>query len=147
MKVAFYKGRKRIFNRLVSWWTRSPYSHVELILDNGLSVSSSFMDGGVRYKRIVFDPDLWDIIEIHAETPDIAAKINARYGDAYDWRGLIGFVIRPIKDDRNKMFCSEFLMHLIGYDETWRFDPGTTYPVIKKHSDELMRLRAEGAIQ
>lgn len=31
-KVAFYKGRHRLFDRLVQWWTRGPYSHCELLL-------------------------------------------------------------------------------------------------------------------
>lgn len=132
MKVAFYKGRKRVFNRLVSWWTRGPYSHCELVLDNGVSVSSSFMDGGVRYKHIDFAPDLWDFIEVGPEYPAIKDRIYAKCGRKYDWRGLIGFVFRRAGEDRGKEFCSEFVMDLLWYSEPWRFDPNTAYVVLDR---------------
>lgn len=64
MKIAFYKatrpGLQGIFNVLVRWWTRGPYSHTELVLEerHGLSLcgSSSFIDGGVRLKWIKLKP-------------------------------------------------------------------------------------------
>ena len=134
MRVAFYKGRKRIFNRLVAWWTRGPYSHCELVLDDGSAVSSSFMDGGVRYKHIDFAPDLWDFVEIGPEYPAIRERIYVKYGRGYDWRGLIGFVFRRVADHREKEFCSEFVMSVIGYDEAWRFDPNTAKSALEhKH--------------
>ena len=44
-KAAFYKGTHPgvagIYNRLVRWWTRSPYSHVELIFFDGGSGADS----------------------------------------------------------------------------------------------------------
>ena len=107
MKIAFYKGRKRIFNRLVSWWTRGPYSHCELVLDDGVSISSSFMDNGMRYKRIDFNPDHWDFIDIGPETPIIRERIKGILGYKYDFIGLIGFVFRRIADDKKKMFSSK----------------------------------------
>ena len=59
VKIAMYKGRKRVFNRLVSWWTRGPYSHTELVID-GVCYSSSFLDKGVRKKAIELDPENTD---------------------------------------------------------------------------------------
>lgn len=134
MKIAFYKGRKRIFNRLVSWWTRGPYSHCELVLDDGLSVSASFMDGGMRYKRIEFNPDHWDFIEIGAETPVIRERITKLLTPKprkYDILGLAGFVFRRISDDKDKMFCSESTLFMIGVYDPWRFDPNTLYAMAK----------------
>ena len=55
MIIAFYRGRARLFNRLVCWWLRGPYSHCEALIDplpdgRWLCASSSYMDGGVRLK-------------------------------------------------------------------------------------------------
>lgn len=133
MRVAFYKGKKRVFNRLVSWWTRGPYSHTELVFSDGLSVSSSFMDGGVRYKRIQFNDINWDFVELgnRFDESQIRLRVDGFLGVKYDWLGLIGFVVRRIADDRGKMFCSEFVMTLLGYPEAWRFDPNTAFNVLK----------------
>lgn len=69
MKAAFYKGRKRLFNRLTAWWLRGPYSHCELIVGTDLQgrsicASSSFMDGGVRIKAMHLDVEHWDLVEV-----------------------------------------------------------------------------------
>ena len=47
VQLALYKGRGTLFNALIRWWTRSPYSHCELVI-NGTCYSSSIRDGGVR---------------------------------------------------------------------------------------------------
>ena len=57
MQVAFYKGKKRLFNRLTAWWLRGLYSHCELVLGyeadgRAICVASSFLDGGVRQKGL-----------------------------------------------------------------------------------------------
>ena len=68
MKAAFYKetrpGLPGIYNRLVRWWTKSPYSHVELVVSTGRAWSSSFEDGGVRSKLIDLDPAKWDLVDL-----------------------------------------------------------------------------------
>jgi len=129
MRVAFYKGRKRLFNRLVSWWTLGPYSHVELVFENGESVSSSFMDGGVRYKRIQFNSANWDFINIEGkfDEREIRLRVDDFLDTKYDWLGLIGFVVRRVQQDRKKMFCSEFVLTLLNYNDPWRFEPNTAY--------------------
>jgi len=133
MKAAFYKGRGRVFNRLTSWWTRGPYSHMELVLDDGISISSSFMDGGVRFKRIDYSNVAnWDFIELGPEPDGIRAAIDPTLDSEYDIRGLLGFVLRRIGDDRHKLFCSEACMQYLGYDETWRFCPNTAAAILRK---------------
>ena len=34
ISVAFYKGKGNWKNRVIRWWTKSPYSHAELVLDD-----------------------------------------------------------------------------------------------------------------
>ena len=130
MKIASYKGRKRLFNRVVSWWMNGPYSHSELILDDGICISSSFMDSGVRYKRIVFNPDHWDFVEIGPETPIIReriAKLLMPKPRKFDLLGLAGFVVRPISGDNDQIYCSEAVLTILGLVDPWRFDPNALH--------------------
>lgn len=129
MRVAFYKGRTRIFNRVVLWFLRGPYSHCELVLDtrpNGASVcaSSSFMDGGVRIKHIDLHPDRWDLVEV-PDTPTAWDWLRAREEEKYDLLGLFGFVWRRQTGEQNKWFCSEACAAMLGFPDPWRFDPMT----------------------
>ena len=39
--LALYKGRGTLFNRLIRLWTRSKYSHCELVLSDGRWLSAS----------------------------------------------------------------------------------------------------------
>lgn len=131
MQIAFYKGRKRLFNRLTAWWTNGPYSHCELVVD-GLCWSSSFMDGGVRGKRIELNPDHWDLIEVDADVAAAIAWFEARIGDDYDTLGLFGFLWRPWRDDTNRWFCSEALAAALGFSDPWRFCPNTLYAALSR---------------
>ena len=141
MKAAMYKGRTRLFNRLTSIWTRGPYSHMELVLDSGSSFSSSFRDDGVRKKDIDYTlhPENWGFIDIGPESdyPGLHERMNSIMGKKYDVRGLFGFVIRPVSDSRNKLFCSEAVMHVLGYPDAWRFDPNTASAVLSFAAQRL----------
>lgn len=130
MRAAFYKGTRPgvagFYNRLVRWWTRSPYSHVELIVSSGRSWSASFEDSGVRSKPIDFDPSHWDFVELPAELEASAeAWFKAHRGGKYDILGNVRFVIGPIRDGKKRWFCSEAVAAALGLPNPWRYDPGT----------------------
>lgn len=135
MQVAFYKGKTRLFNRLVCWWLRGDYSHCELILDNkdGMSncASSSYMDGGVRTKWIALDPAHWDVVEVQGSRKAALQWLLWHEEDRYDILGLLGFVWRRAYGDQQKWFCSEAVAAMLGFDEPWRFDPMALYAVLK----------------
>jgi hypothetical protein len=128
MIIAFYKsthtGLPGIYNRLVRWWTKGIYSHCELLFSDGICASSSYMDGGVRFKQIDLDITKWDFVRV----PD-HLEVNARLwfkmhqGDRYDLLGNLHFVIGAVSDDKNKWFCSEAVASALGIKEAWRFSP------------------------
>jgi len=135
MKVAFYKGTHTglpgVYNRLVRWWTRSPYSHAELVFDDGQAASSSAMDGGVRFKAIDFDPALWDFVPVPAGVAPAARDWFAQHdGQAYDLLGNLHFVISAVGDDKRKWFCSEAVAAALGMPDPERFDPGTLHAAL-----------------
>jgi len=130
MQVAFYKstrpGIAGIYNRLVAWWSKSRYSHVELIVSTGRAWSASFEDGGVRSKLIDFDPEKWDLVDVpvHLE-PAAVDWFTAHRGEKYDLRGNLQFVIAAAGHSEKRWFCSEAVAAALGIPDPWRYDPGT----------------------
>jgi hypothetical protein len=136
MKVAFYKGTRSgiaaIYSIGVRLWTQSKYSHCELIFSDGMAASSSFSDGGVRFKMIDFDSEKWDIFEM----PDHLEE-NARQwfidheGLKYDLLGNVRFIIGLVRNSNNRWFCSEAMGAALGLMDSWRFSPGDLFSIMK----------------
>ena len=130
LKVAFYKGTRPgiagVYNRLVRWWTKSAYSHAELVLSSGRAWSASFEDGGVRSKLIDFDPKKWDLIDVpaHLEAGAVA-WFTAHRGAKYDLLGNLQFVLAAFPHSQERWFCSEAVAAALGIPDPWRYDPGT----------------------
>lgn len=142
MIAAFYRSTPRgwagLYNRLVRWWERGQYSHVELIFSDGLAASSSYMDGGVRFKRIDFHPEHWDFIELPAHL-ELRARswFENHAGERYDLMGNVRFLADFMRDDQYKWFCSEALAEAIGMPESWRYGPNGLYAALKFFTDDL----------
>jgi hypothetical protein len=129
MKAAFYKatrpGMAGIYSRLVRWWTKSKYSHVELIFGDDIAASTSFIDGGVRFKAIAFDPEHWDFVDVPPALEQGAREWFASHvGQPYDILGNVHFVLSPVPDKKRAWFCSESVAAALGLAEPWRYDPG-----------------------
>ena len=139
MRIAFYKGRARLFNRLASWWLRGPYSHCELILGtdhNGLSIcaSSSMMDGGVRIKHMHLNPDHWDLVPVSGDAHDAWHWLAQHHGDGYDYLGLVGFIARVLGHNKARWVCSEAVAAMLGLPDAWRFDPCSLWAALSRPS-------------
>jgi hypothetical protein len=134
MKIALYKGKRGgfagAFDAAVRWWTRGPYSHVELVFSDGMAASSSTRDGGVRFKRIDFKPEHWDFVEIDGDECNAADWFGERLGAGYDYFGLFGFIWRPGSGVSRRWFCSEAVAAALGYRDPWRFCPNTLAAVV-----------------
>jgi hypothetical protein len=130
MRAAFYRstrpGIAGLYNRLVRWWSGSNYSHCELVFSDGYSASASFMDRGVRLKKIDYEPANWDFIDLPGELEAAArAWFRKNEGKPYDLLGNIGFLWRPIRGDDGAFFCSEAIAAALGIPDPFRYDPGT----------------------
>jgi hypothetical protein len=130
MKACFYKGTRPglagVYNWLVRKWTRSDYSHVELVMSTGRAWSASFEDGGIRSKLIDFDPTKWDVVDLPEQLePAAVAWFTARRGAKYDLLGNLQFVLAVIPHSRKRWFCSEAVAAALGIPDPWRYDPGT----------------------
>ena len=131
MKLAFYKGREDLYDRLISWWTRGPYSHVELVINENYCMSSSPKDGGIRFKHIDLRPDHWDLVELEGYDPAYAYNwFKEHEGRKYDILGILGFVYGPLRQDKKRFFCTEAIGHALKMKEPWRLDPNAMYAVV-----------------
>lgn len=140
MKFAFYKGAGTLLDSAIRWWMRGPYAHVEAILsDNGdgtYTIASSVPGIGVRIAENQSLPASdWDIVDGPGDVDEARAWFDERNGAAYDYLGLLGFVIRPATGvDRGKYWCSEACLRAIGFPGAWRFDPNAMYGVVSFQS-------------
>jgi hypothetical protein len=111
MKVAFYKyhtpGIMGLFARFTRFITGGPYSHCELVFNDGLAYSASIQDGGTRFKRIDFDPTKWDIMEIASKQDRARAFCEEEQGCKYDYPGICRFIFPWVRESKTRWFCSE----------------------------------------
>ncbi len=130
MRAAFYKGTRPgidgLYNRLGRFLDRGPYSHCELQMSDGVSWSSSFMDGGVRGKRIGYSSvGCWDFIEIPSIFTEARARrwFDANAGKGYDVWGNVRFFCGLARDSTDRWFCSEACAAALGFREPFRYGP------------------------
>lgn len=125
MRLALYKGKGQVGNTLIRWWTRSIYSHCELVID-GISYSSSLMDGGVRAKRIDHNPEHWDFVALPwAEPHRVESLMRDTLGEPYGWLDLLWRQVLNRPGDSRGWFCSEWCAAALGLPNPQQYSPAT----------------------
>lgn len=132
LSLALYKGTRKglqgIYNIVGRFLDRGPYSHTELVFTDRLSGSSSYMDKGVRIKKIGYSSvGNWDFLPI----PDYQGILEERAlkwyydhnGAPYDYMGNVRFATNFARDDKTKWFCSESNLAALGFPEPYRYGP------------------------
>lgn len=130
--LALYKGKGKLFNRLIRFWTRSPYSHCELVMPDGRWLSASAMDGGVRAKHIQLDLTHWDLLPLPwADARTVHHVFYRHQGKGYDWLGVFLSQLLPVAiSSPKRMFCSEFCAAALGFPTPQRFSPAQLGEVV-----------------
>ena len=120
IKIAFYKGEGTWTNSIVRWWTKSVYSHAELILPDGVTWVgiSPFLNSAVT-KRIVleYNRKKWDLLEIDITKEQyelIMQFFEDTKGQGYDWTGMLLSQFLPCKiKHRERWYCSEWIAYAL----------------------------------
>jgi len=158
IKIAFYKGKGNWKNKVIRWWTKSPYSHVELILPDGITwVSiSPMLTSTVSERNIDTVKNLndWDILsfELSWREPVRDYQLGQLYnfieetkGAKYDWLGMIMSQMFPyLIKHRDRWYCSEWIAHalvkarIVQWDNlqiyrTPNLSPGKLYEILKAY--------------
>lgn len=132
VQLSLYKGGGGFGNWAIRWWTRSPYSHCELVVD-GYCYSSSVMDKGVRRKRIGPGADEislgehWDLIELPWADPEqVLAYFEHTDPDHYGWPSLIASqLFNRNRQTEHAAFCSEWCAAALGLPAPASYSPAT----------------------
>ena len=129
IRIAFYKGKGNWKNKIIRWWTQSPYSHAELVMpDNYTWISISPLLTSVVSSRIKTDFDLenWDFVELQINDEQhktLLEFFEDTKGCSYDWIGMIFSQLLPFNIKRkNKWYCSEWIAYALRISDivNWR---------------------------
>jgi hypothetical protein len=116
IQLAFYKDKGNFGDTIIRWWTRSLYSHVEMIIEDSW-VSSSPSTGGVTILPLHSVDDSWEYVTVEVDgrhLSQVLRFIEERKDAEYDWWGLfLGNVFGLAVDDRNKFYCSEMMVEIL----------------------------------
>ena len=171
IRIAFFKGdRKSRLHRFIRWWTKSEYSHAELVMPDGRTwVSiSPFLSSRVA-SRVKTNPNLedWDVItfELNWREPVRKYQLDQLYkfieqtqGCKYDWIGMILSQLCPfLVKRRDKWYCSEWIAHalvnsrIVMWDDLFLYDtpdlhPGKLYNMLLQYKikEEKSRENIDG---
>lgn len=126
--VALYKGPAtgwfhQVWHLLVCWWTKSIYSHCELLIA-GTCYSSSNRDGGVRSKVIDLTSGRWDLFEVDGDELAALAWFQRHMGELYDHLGVARFVLPFLPHFLLRWFCSEACAAALRWADAHLVKPG-----------------------
>ena len=120
IKVAFYKGKGNFINGIVRWWTKSVYSHAEIVLPDGITwigISPFLKSKVASRKKIIIDYSEWDFVDINInqEQLDIIMEFfEDTEGHGYDWIGMLLSQFLPCKiKHKKRWYCSEWIAYAL----------------------------------
>ena len=141
IRVAFYKGPRNWRTGIVSWWTGSIYTHVELVLPSGDCIGIT--PEGTAGIRLLRNPPLpeteWDFIDLQVtreQLTKIVGFFTHTHGQKYDWTGMIVSHLTPfyVKHDR-KWYCSQWIACALTISDVFSFmynkiNPGKLHDIL-----------------
>ena len=164
IKIAFFKGdKKTLLHRFIRWYTKSPYSHAELIMPDGeqwVGISPFLTSRvGIREKNISPEKqqENWDYLTFtlnwrvpvrEYQIRQLNKFIQKTLGSRYDWIGLIISNLTPfLVKKRDRWYCSEWIAHalvnarIVMWDDMDLYDtpemsPGKLYDLLLPLADQ-----------
>lgn len=123
VKIAFkFKQPKESFaNKLICWWTKSKYYHVELVLGDKW-ISSNPDVGGVTINDLRPLQNNYEYLELKdvrvtkEQYTRIVQWINSQKDKKYDWLAIYLSMVFPFRwDATDKWFCSEIVTTILKF--------------------------------
>ena len=163
IRIAFFKGDKKgLLHRFIRWYTKSIYSHAELVMPDGqrwIGISPFLTSRvGIREKSISPEnqKENWDYLTFTLnwrepvrdyQISQLNKFIQKTLGSRYDWVGLVVSNLTPfLVKKRDRWYCSEWIAHalvnarIVMWDDMDLYDtpemsPGKLYDLLVKHAD------------
>jgi hypothetical protein len=143
--AAYSPYRFTDLGHLICWWTSSPYSHVEVVIDTDLVLtspkrcySSSIRDGGVRGKTIDLNKPHWKVLPITWASEEKALAVFNKYkGRRYGWGDLVGQHVLRLPVNDSGLLCSELSALMFGLPESVALgmSPGHLVDYVESRND------------
>ena len=118
--IALYKGEGDLVNKIVRWWTKSEYSHAELVLNDKqtwIGISPFIKARLVQRKVHNYDPTKWDFYEIPVNQEQhnlIMDFYNLTKEAQYDWIGMLASQFLPCRiKHKSRWYCSEWISYAL----------------------------------
>ncbi len=154
IRIAFFKGDQHEWHhRFIRWWTRSPYSHAEIVLDDGetwVSISPFLFTRVAARVRTHVPPDEWDYLEFAVTTDELRALkdfISETTGDGYDWTGMLLSQVLPfIVKGKGKWYCSSWIAHALSHAGIVRWKRLGIYELPDLHPGRLYEILSQVAL-
>lgn len=116
MILHFYH-KEEVLPKLLQWFSFGTKNHVSIQLDDviyeaiggRLGTSGVFMSGDVYCYHPEKKKD-WSLVSIKVNIQNKSSVkdfLRNQVGKGYDYRGIYGFLLRFIKHNENKWYCSE----------------------------------------
>lgn len=101
-----------------------PYSHCELVLDNGMS-ASSVMGEGVRLKKIQYrSAGAWDFFQLPFFLAPRAHKwFYEHVGERYDYGAMARFWWGVVHEENGRWTCTEAVGTALGWSRAFPYSP------------------------
>ena len=154
ISIAFYKGKGNILNKIVRCWTKSKYSHAELILNDNktwISISPKLCSEIESTTPLLVDYGQWDIITLNVTAEQhqvILDFFGETAGCGYDWIGMLCSQFLPFRiKTKNRWYCSEWIAYAlrIACIIDWKIikiydrkdlSPGVLYNIVTQVKDD-----------
>lgn len=106
MYLAFYKGKGNFIDKLIRFFTKSKYSHVELLFSDDRYFSADAWTNTVRYTNFTANPTNWDLVKVDGNEVKARFFCNRVVNAKYDFLGVLFFFFN-LGDTNSRWFCSE----------------------------------------
>jgi hypothetical protein len=143
IKLAFFIGKGDYLDKLVRLWTKSKYSHVELVVGDYWYSSNPNHGCVVKQHKSNFNLENWEFIEVQIEDNIFKNIFNnfllKQLGKKYDYLGIfLSHIISLNIHHQHKWFCSELVSEFLlkcGFfpeiTDSNNFSPEHLYRLIK----------------
>ena len=118
--IGLYKGKGNLINSIVRRWTKSQYSHAELILNDRstwIGISPFIKSKVTDRKDVEYNEDNWDFYKIPMtieQYNSILEFYDITRGTRYDWIGMLLTQFLPFHiKQKNKWYCSEWILYAL----------------------------------
>lgn len=114
IEVGFYKGKGKIGNAIIRWWTKSIYSHTELVIDRKKWMTSASWENGVITKHRSYDPEKWDFVTLNVDSVKLQNEHEKILKQKYDYLGIFFYQFLPFKiHNFKRWWCTEHNVHCL----------------------------------